>query len=234
MKTMILLFAAFFVIQAKAVGEDLVKDAEKATNAVLDAYRNSSEAAFDSRKKNTATILLSYSPLDLVLSSKLGANIAWHADADVLYELDYSYSSVKASIESVDLSKMSETRISLLKRKFNGGTFNWYWGAHYNALNAHFNSQWMGTAPNGTSDLLDVQTLGLSIGVGHRWVFKENFSFGIDWFSWAQPLVILTKKADFLDATTNSNYKDDVDTALKVIGYFPRWAAFKLYLGYSF
>jgi hypothetical protein len=65
-------------------------------------------------------------------------------------------------------------------------------------------------------------------------VYKERWSLGVDWFSWAQPFVILKKDADFLNQTTDDDYKDDIDVAMKVMAYFPRWAAFKLYLGYSF
>lgn len=221
-------------VEEKSLGESLQRGAEKVSNEMIEAYRNTSEAALNSRQNHSATLLLSYSPLDLIMPSKLGANVAWHSSADVLYEIDYSSSSVKVSVASVDLSKVSETRTSLLKRKFNGGAFNWYWGVHYNSLSARVDPRVMATADAGTSDLINVQTLGLSIGVGHRWVFKDNFSVGVDWFSWAQPLFTLKRDAVFLNATNDSNYRDDMDTALKIMGYFPRWAAFKVYLGYSF
>jgi hypothetical protein len=241
MKYAVLLISLFINLSVYAaeeapkegVGEKIMHGAEKASNAMLDAYRDSSELAVESRRLHSATVLLHYSPLELLLPSKIGATFAWHRDEDTLYELEYSHSSVKASIESADLSSMEETRISLLKRNFGGGAFHWFWGVNYNSTNAHVSPLLMGTS-QGNSDLIDVQTLGLTIGVGHRWVFKENFSFGVDWFSWAQPLVSLKRSASFVDETNNSEYRDDVDTALKVIGYFPRWAAFKFYLGYSF
>ncbi|KYG66637.1 hypothetical protein AZI86_06215 [Bdellovibrio bacteriovorus] len=218
----------------KDIGEKITEGAQKASNAMIDAYRSSSEAAYDSRKNNGATVLLSYSALELVLPSKMGATVAWHKDADTLYELDYSYSSVSASAHHFDLASMKETRISLLKRNFGGGAFHWFWGVNYNAFRATINESFMNTAINGASDVFNVQTLGLTLGVGHRWVFYDRFSFGIDWFSWAQPLVILKKEAPFVDNSTNQENKDDIDTALKIVGYFPRWAAFKIYLGYSF
>ncbi len=216
------------------LGEDLKKGAEKVSNSMIEAYRTSSERALDSRKAHSATVLFSYSPLDLLLPSKTGGNFAWHGDADTLYELDYSASSVKIGIQGADLSAMKETRISLLKRNFSGGAFNWYWGVNYNAMNAHISQVLMSTTGNGVSDLVDVQTLGLSIGVGHRWVIKEKWSLGVDWFSWAQPLAILKKEAPFINETSNGEYKGDIDKVLTVAGYFPRWAAFKLYIGYSF
>lgn len=218
----------------KNIGEKITEGAQKASNAMIDAYRSTSEAAYDSRKASSATVLLSYSPLELVLPSKTGATVAWHKDADTLYELDYSYSSVSAGAQHLDLASMKETRISLLKRNFGGGAFHWFWGANYNSFRASIAETFMNTATNGTSDVFNVETLGLTIGVGHRWVFYDRFSFGVDWFSWAQPVVILKKEAPFVDNSTSQQNKDDIDTALKIVGYFPRWAAFKMYLGYSF
>lgn len=215
------------------MADKLVQGAQKASDVMIEAYRNTSEAALFSRQNYSATLLISYSPLELLLPSKIGATAVWHRDANTLYELDFAYSSIKASIESADLSSMNETRISLLKRNFGGGAFHWFWGFNYNSTNAHINELLMGTA-GGSSDVITVQTLGMTVGVGHRWALGKDFSVGVDWFSWAQPLYILKKEAPFLDQTTNSEYKDDIDVALKVIGYFPRWAAFKMYLGYSF
>lgn len=220
--------------EEKNLGDKITEGAQKASNAMVDAYRATGEAAYELRNETSATVLLHYSPLDLLLPSKIGATMDWHADAETLYEIDYSYSSIKASISSADLSKMSETRISLLKRNFGSGAFHWFWGFNYNSTEAGINETLMNTAGGGVSDVLTVQSLGMTVGVGHRWALGKNFSFGVDWFSWAQPLVLLKKEAPFVDATTNPDYKDDIDTALKVIGYFPRWAAFKMYLGYSF
>lgn len=218
---------------SKNAADKIAEGANKVSDAVADAYHASNDMAFNSRKIHNASLLLSYSPLELLLPSKIGATAAWHADGNTLYELDYSYSSIKASIESANLSEMNETRISLLKRNFSSGAFHWFWGAHYNSTRASINPTLMNTA-GGISDVITVQTLGLTFGFGHRWVFTERLSFGVDWFSWAQPFVILKKEAPFIDATTSEEYRDDVDTALKVIGYIPRWAAFKMYLGYSF
>ena len=197
------------------------------------AYRYTIESALESRKNHKATLLLGYSPLELLLPSKFGATAAWHADANTLYELDYYYSSISVAIQDAKLSEMNETRISLLKRNFDGGAFHWFWGFNYNSTNAKISELLMATS-SGSSDIMTVQTLGMTLGVGHRWTIGKDFTIGVDWFSWAQPLMILKKEAPFVEETTSADYKDDVDVALKVMGYFPRWAAFKMYVGYSF
>lgn len=215
---------------AETAGEKV----EQVTNQAIAAYRQAGASAQISRAVNSATVLLHYSSFDLVLPSKMGATIAWHKDGNVLYELEYLSSSVSAPYVVSDLASMSETRVSLLKRNFSsGGTFNWYWGGSYNASNVHVSQALMNNNP-GASDMLDVSTLGLSFGLGNRWVFKENFSVGVDWFTWSQPLFILKKEAAYLDSASNENDRDKVDTILKVIGYFPRWSAFKVSVGYSF
>lgn len=83
-------------------------------------------------------------------------------------------------------------------------------------------------------DLVSIEALGFNVAIGNRWTFDHNITLGIDWISWAQPVAVTNKKSAFLDSSANEEDKDDVDTALKIISYFPRFSFLKLQLGILF
>lgn len=190
------------------------------------------------RGKNNYFILGNYSPIDLIIPSKYGATIGYIQNADKTWEFEYLKGSVSVPFLVRDLGEMSDERFSLIRRSHMGtNSFNLSYGLTYFDFSIHLGDKLLSRVSGGTYpsiDLVEVQSLGANFAIGNRWTFKHNITFGVDWFSWAQPIFVINKKSAFLDYASNQDDKDDVDTALKWISYFPRFAFFKLQLGMLF
>src|SRR5690606_7424475 len=77
-------------------------------------------------------VALIYSPLDMWVPSKFGGNITYNDSDKYSYELEYLKGSIGSSSFSIDIGKISDTRVSLLQRSFNNRrSFNYFWGAYY-------------------------------------------------------------------------------------------------------
>jgi hypothetical protein len=181
---------------------------------------------------------LNYSPLDLLIPSKMGFTLGYSQSTDKTWEFEYLRGSLSVPFVVEDLGKMTDERFSLIKRSYYGGnSFNFSYGVTYFDFSLHLGDQLLNRVTGGTYpsiDLVELQSLGFNIGIGNRWAVNQNFTFGVDWVSWAQPVFITSKKSAFLDYANNQQDKDDVDKGVKLISYFPRFAFLKLQLGILF
>jgi hypothetical protein len=176
------------------------------------------------------------SPIDLIIPMKYGATATWMIDAHSALELDYLRSSLKFPFFIEDLGEISDQRIALLYRKFvESSNFNLSFGLTYFRFKAHLGPDFLfGAIPAPGVDLLDQQTLGVQGSLGHRWYLAKNFALGIDWISLAQPLILLDQKSAILTSTTNAAAREDIEDALKVMRYLPRFVFLKLQVGFAF
>ena len=179
-----------------------------------------------------------YSPIDLVIPSKLGLSLGLNNGGNNTWELEYLRGSVSVPFIIEDLGKMTDERISIIRRSYFGGnTFNVSYGISYFSFSMHLGDKLMNGLTGGAYpalDLVEIKSYGLNVGIGNRWIFNKNVSFGVDWISLSQPVMVTDKKSYFLDYASNQQDKDDVDKAMKVISYFPRIVLFKLQLGILF
>lgn len=179
-----------------------------------------------------------YSPIDLLIPSKLGFTLGITNSNEKSWELEYLRASLSVPFVVEDLGKMTDQRLSLIGRSYpTGQNFNLSYGLTYFDFSLHLGDALLNRVTGGTYpsiELVDVQSLGFNLAFGNRWTFNQNVSFGIDWISWAQPVIVTGKKSSFLDYATNQQDKDDVDKAMKLIAYFPRLAFLKLQLGILF
>lgn len=192
----------------------------------------------DFRSLSKYYVIGTYSPLDIIIPNKYGATVGWAQNADKTWEIEYLQASVAAPFIIKDLGKMTDQRISLIGRNYLGSnSFNFNYGLTYFDFQLHLGDRLLNQLTGGnypSVDLVQVQSLGFNIGIGNRWQLSKNITIGIDWITWSQPIYSLNKKSAYLDYATNQQDKDDVDTALKLITYFPRLTLLKLQLGYLF
>jgi len=180
-----------------------------------------------------------YSYFDLILPSKYGFSLGYIESPKDTYEFEYLRASVSIPVSVVkDLGSFSEVRMSLMDRHFFGeGTFNGLWGVVYNSNKLEIGNGILSRiSSQGVPRVkpLQVDTLGVVGGVGNRWLFSNGIAFGVDWFTWAQPLIVIKKENQFRDVATNENDKNNIDTAVKALGYFPRLSILKVNLGMAF
>lgn len=183
-------------------------------------------------------IYLTYSPIDFIIPSKLGAQFYFaNSDRSTQYELQYLYSSISTGLSIKEFGKFKEQRISFLVRKFSHlSSFNFYYGASHNSLNIKFDDSFLSTVapqdrPN--AEVLNLESLNLDIGIGNRWYY-DNFTVSFDWLGLSQPIFALKKNAPFVEETTDPDKKDDVENFLNVGTYFPRLYFIKFSVGYAF
>ena len=190
-----------------------------------------------SRQEARASVLVHFAPYDLLLPGKIGATVGWHRDnGHTLYEFEYLRAKMSVPALIDDIGSLTEQRFSLTRRSFSHReSFNWFWGLNYNSLDITLGSDYLAAVGGNTRyELLQITSLGAHVGLGNRWYITKNVHFAIDWFTWSQPLFILSKKADYLDAATAGGRRDDVDTAMNLAAVFPRFSLLKLGLGASF
>lgn len=205
--------------------------------AVADVKETTAETK-NSREQNNFFGYISYSPLDLIIPSKIGATLGYNKNVNTTWELEYLKGSVAIPFLVKDLGKMTDERISIIGRSYMGSnSFNFNYGLSYYDFTVHLGDAILNRMTSGVYpfiDVLEIQSLGFNIGIGNRWTFAKNLSLGVDWISWSQPIYTISRKSDFLKYATNQSDKDDVDKTLRWIAHFPRLTLLKLQLGVTF
>ncbi len=207
--------------------------ADRATDAVSQAVGNDAGR----RLSNRFSVLVEYSPLDLILPSKIGANIGYNTTASTDYELEYLGTSVSSPFFIQDIGGFSDKRISLIRRSFgNRNSFNVFYGLTYFDLEIHVGSQYLQSATNLPSslDLMRSQTLGVVAGIGNRWLFPRGFTAGVDWLSWSQPIVTLNERSDVINYIKDEGAKTTLQNVFHISAFLPRITVLKVALGLSF
>jgi hypothetical protein len=232
-KNLILGFA-FVIICSKCLSQETKQEAQKPSAQVTELLLETK----DRRANSKYVALLNYSPLDLLIPSKIGLTLGLVNGTEQTWELEYLKGSVSVPFVIEDLGKMTDERISLIGRSyFNNNSFNFSYGLSYFDFSLHLGDKLLNRVTGGnypSIDVVQVQALGFNMAVGNRWVFDKNMTFGVDWVSWAQPVSVIKKNSSFLDYATNQEDRDDVEKAINFISYFPRLAFFKLQFGMSF
>lgn len=191
-----------------------------------------------SRGTSDVTAHILYSPLDLFIPQKIGASIGWIESASRTWEFEYLRGKIAAPSFLEDLGKMTDEKISILARSyFSKNSFNLSYGLTYFRFKIQLGSEELqGVSPSERSkfDVVELESLGLNVGIGNRWAITDHISVGVDWIELYQPLFETKSSTDFTDETSDQDTKDDVEDALNFLGHFPRFTVLKLQLGMTF
>lgn len=190
------------------------------------------------RSERDWVIMGNYSYLDLWIPGKQGITFGYRFDESATLELEYltgEYSFAAFLID--DLGKFSDKRLSLLYRSYNKrNSFNWLYGLFYEKVEIYLGSEFLEgvTDFDPKVDLVDIQTAGITWGLGNRWQFKSGFALGVDWFVINIPLVTLNKEAAYFSSSASQKDKDKVDDTMSTIAKFPTFSVIKFQIGGSF
>lgn len=231
----------FFLLTAPVV---VFAEEQNTQDKIVDAFKEGkkqvSEALSHSRlvrQNSDYFVAANYSPIDLVLPSKLGFTLGLINDADYTWEAEYLKSSVSVPFLVDDIGEMKDERFSLIRRNYFGTeTFNLSYGLSYFKFKVHIGNKYLASVATNVPDvdLIRVESLGFNVGIGNRWIFSNRWMLGVDWVSWSQPVVATRKQNIFEDYTTDEDSKDTINTAVKLITWVPRITLLKLQVGYSF
>ena len=137
-----------------------------------------------------------------------------------------------------DLGKITDQRISLFYRSYsNRNSFSFLYGVNYSSFKAQLGTDFLATISGGNVsqfDIVSIQTIGFTWGLGNRWQLKNRLIIGLDWFTINLPLFVLESNADFLSANASAKKKDEIRDALDIIEKIPTLAVFKFQIGMSF
>jgi hypothetical protein len=181
--------------------------------------------------------ILNYSYLDLIIPSKIGLTLGLKKSTDKTMEFEFLRGKFAVPLGITDLGSMTDDRYSFIVRSYIAeNSFNVSYGISYFDYSIKLGSDLMNSVNQSypSVNMVKMQSLGFNLGIGNRWIIEKNITLGIDWISWSQPLISLKRESAFLDYSNNANDRKNVDNAMKVISYFPRFAALKLQLGISF
>lgn len=192
----------------------------------------------DLRAAARGFVLGNFSYIDLMIPAKFGVTAGLNSSGDNSWEIEYLRGSVSVPIILPDLGSMTDQRVSLIRRSYFGkGSFNFSYGVSYFDFTVHLGDKFISGLSGGnypSADLVNLTSLGAYIGLGNRWVFKNGFTVGVDWFSYSQPIFLLKNQSAFLDYASNQNDKDNVSTLINLLSGFPRFAALKVQMGFLF
>lgn len=182
--------------------------------------------------------LLSYSPLDLIIPSKIGATIGYIQNPDSTWELEYLRGSLSTAIFFTDLGKMTDSRVSILRRVyFETNSFYMSYGISYMDFSTKLGSEYVASITNGSIpevSLLRMRNIGAQISIGNQWAIYKNVILGVDWVGLYQPIFQLEKKNAFVDATSDPELRENVEDVIDGLSWIPRLTFVKLQIGASF
>lgn len=183
-------------------------------------------------------LLFNYSYLDLIIPGKWGFSVGIKFEDYGLWEVEYLKSTLGVPLIMDDIGSMSDTRITLIKRKniwFE--SFNFGYGISYFDFNVFIGDRFLDTLSSGaspSSDVVETQSLGTYLSLGNRWRIGDSFLFGIDWIAWSQPWIKLKQESDFFEYAEGQDDRETVRDVLSFVRTFPRITLLKLQIGARF
>lgn len=204
----------------------------------IEAPAEAGASSCERRADSQFVVLAAYSPFDLIIPSKIGITAGYISNVNTTWELEYLRSSFSVPFLVDDLGKMTDQRLSLIRRSFIGkNSFNFSYGVTYFDYSLRVGSEILNridpSYPGGL-DLVSIEGLGINVAFGNRWTIQKNITIGVDWLSLSQPIVLTGKKSGILKYINNDSDRENVSDAIRIVSYFPRFAAIKLQLGIMF
>jgi hypothetical protein len=225
--------------QTEPTPTSFIDEAKKNISDVAESVNSNLVSSTLNRHFIKHGITLQYSPIDLIIPSKTGISYYYSSfDTSKQYEVQYLRGKIALNGVIDDLASTTDERFSFLIRNLpRNSNFNWFYGFSYLALEAELGSRFLSTISNTNipdADIFKVSSIGIDIGLGHRWYFNNGFTLGADWIGVSQPVIQIKKEAHYQEASTNQQNKDDAEKILNLLSIYPRIYALKLMLGYSF
>ncbi|MGE0525836.1 MAG: hypothetical protein AB7G93_12935 [Bdellovibrionales bacterium] len=184
------------------------------------------------------TGLASWSPLDMWIPSKWGLSAVYVASPATSFEFEYLRGTLGVGFFGKDLGEIREERYTAMVRRYGRrNSFNYFAGFNYTRLQSHLGEKFLSTLAGSErtfANVVDFASMGLSLGLGNRWQFKNGLTFGADWLAINIPLWLVKEDTPFLDLTSSTERAEDVRDWLRIVRRIPALATLKLQVGFSF
>jgi len=214
-------------------GEAVDYGAEKSKD-----LRRSLGAARERRGNSQWTFTGNYSLFEMWVLTKYGVTVGYNRSPSSTYEFEYMRGSLGFGYFGLDIGKISEERFALLWRSYGRrNSFSFVSGLYYNKLDVHLGSDLLASVSGqdrAKVDIMELQTVGLSWGVGNRWQTSGGFVWGADWLVLNVPVWIVKQEHPFIDSSNSAEARDDANDTMRILRRIPAVAALKIQLGVSF
>lgn len=230
MKLLLLLLALNPAFAEESLTKPAVKD-----ESVETAEAINDESAVK-RAAGSAQLLFNYSSIDLIIPNKWGATATWIDGPDSSLEFEYLTGALNFPFLVDELGEIRDSRFSLIRRNYaEKGNFNFFYGLAYHKFHVKVGSEILNRIGNVPFiDVMNMDTLAVVLGLGHRWVFDHNITLGIDWISLSQPVFRTRRNIPIMQYVRNSSDRHDLDTVIRFGEFFPRIVLLKLQAGFTF
>lgn len=234
MNRVCLAFALLLFPLALSAAEPAPAQPKKDESAAAAEAINDESAA--KRAAGSGQLLLNYSSADLIIPGKWGATATWIDGPDSSLDFEYLTGSLSFPFLVDELGELRDSRFSLIRRSYaEKGNFNFFYGLAYHKFHVKVGSEILNRIGNVPFiDVMDLETLGVVLGIGHRWVFDHNITLGIDWISLSQPVMRTRRNIPIMQYVRNSGDRHDLDTVIRFGEFFPRIVLLKLQVGFTF
>jgi len=179
-----------------------------------------------------------YSFFETWVLTKYGMTVAYNRSPSSTYEFEFAKGSVGFGVFGLDIAKLEEQRLALRWRTYcQRNTFNMNYGIYYNKLSARLGSELLDSVSGGPKtsvELLELSTVGVSWGLGHRWQTKGGFIWGADWLTIHMPVFVVKESTPYMDANVSQSDRNAADDTWRELKRFPEFAVIKAQLGFSF
>jgi hypothetical protein len=178
------------------------------------------------------------SPVDWWIPGKYGVQFAYMPTNQQSFEFEYLRGSFGSGFLGNDLGEVLEQRVTVQSRYFLTDTLNYHAGLHYNYFEVQLKDKYTSNVPVNPDDedygLVELATVGITLGVGNRWQFDNGMEVGVDWVQLQMPLIRLQQNSPILDLSADAESRDQVSEALRRMRDNPRFALLKIQAGISF
>lgn len=182
----------------------------------------------ENRANSTGTFMAGFQVLNIWVPLKWSLSYTHIASSRWSFEGELSRGSLGIGTFGFDLARVTETRYSLLGRRYLGNSFHFIIGAFKNDFEAKLGSKYVDRLTNHSVDSFRVKGLGITLGLGNRWQWGSGLTLGIDWFRMNVPL---------FDKRVENEYVDEIGTVrntIQKVRDIPTFVLFGFNLGYTF
>lgn len=229
--------------QTKALS-DPIQEAQNIGNKVLKTGQNAATSVQSGlgrtrglRGERKNNLMLSYAGVDTWIPSKIGFSYIYSPTPVGSWEFSYMRGSISIPFFIDDLGQISDTKIALLYRSYSQrNSFSFLYGLNYYNFSANLGNDYLSSISGNSAqfELLRVESLGLTLGLGNRWQLNSGLSFGVDWFTVNIPIRVFNTDADYLSSDADQADKNDVENVFNVLKRVPTFSFLKFQVGYHF
>ncbi len=233
--------AAKLKVEQSNFVQDLIKGAEKTADYGKQGLKKVNEIRKknpDLRSSRPHNIMASFTGTATWIPAKLGISYTYSPDATESWEISFNRGKISTPFFIPDLGSISDSHISLLYRSYsNRNSFSIIYGLNYYEFDAHLSRKYLSSISSGDPsdfNVLNVQSIGATVGLGNRWQFENGLSLGVDWFHLNVPLNVFKTKAAYLSSDADQADKNEIENVLDILKRVPTFDFLKLQIGYTF